>query len=1005
MKTNPCFDNAHEPGARIPTGFRPSAQGARELRQVLECGSPLPLFFAGGRNGTSCVSSRHAPNFPGASESARGLAHSKTLRTRSTQTLFLRLLCLLAAMLLAAVPSFASTRYVDANSANATPPYTSWATAAASIQKAVDAAAAGDEIVVTNGTYATGGRAVGTNLLANRVAVDKAIALRSVNGPQFTVIQGYQVPGTTTGDGAIRCVYLADGASLSGFTLTNGATRVVYDWPTYRESSGGGLWCESTSAVVSNCVLVANSAADWGGGAYSGTLNNCTLKGNSARLGGGAAQATLNNCTLRGNSAESGGGALSGTLNNCTLTGNSASGFGGGAYGDWGGARLNNCTLTGNSASSGGGAAHGLYGGVRLNNCIIYFNTATGGHDNYTGYGVTLNYSCTTPLPASGTGNITLDPQLANATRLSAGSPCRGAGSPAYTTGVDIDGEAWGVPPSIGCDEYHAGAVTGPLSVSIVAGFTNVSAGYPVGLTALIEGRATASVWEFGDGVVVSNRPFATHAWATPGDYAVAVRAYNDSQPSAVSATVTVHVVAQPLHHVAVGSTNPLAPYTSWATAATNIQDAVDAATVPGALVLVSNGVYATGGRALSDTETNRVAVDKPLTLRSVNGPQFTILQGFHVPGTTSFDSAIRCVYLTNGASLSGFTLTNGGAWIGGGVSCESEAAVVSNCVVAGNSAYYGGGVYNGTLNNCTLSGNSANLGGGAYEGTLNNCTLTGNWAQGSHGYGGGAFSSTLNNCTLTGNSADLGGGALGTLNNCTLTGNSANVGGGAGGGPLNNCIVYFNSAPDGPNYAVSTLNYCCTTPQPDPSQGFGNITNTPLFVDYAGGNLRLQSNSPCINAGRNADAPVPTDLDGLPRIVSGTVDIGAYEFQGPGSAISYAWLQEYGLPTDGSADATDPDTDGLNTWQEWRCLTDPTNTLSALRLLSATPAGTNVAMTWQSVAGVSYFLERSTDLTLPLLFTPLATGIPGQAGSTTSFTDTNAAAVPRLFYRVGVGD
>ncbi len=49
-------------------------------------------------------------------------------------------------------------------------------------------------------------------------------------------------------------------------------------------------------------------------------------------LGGGAGNGTLNNCTLTGNSANDGGGAYGGTLNNCTLTGNSADEAGGGAY-------------------------------------------------------------------------------------------------------------------------------------------------------------------------------------------------------------------------------------------------------------------------------------------------------------------------------------------------------------------------------------------------------------------------------------------------------------------------------------------------------------------------------------------------------------------------------------------------------------------------------------------------------------------------------------------------
>jgi hypothetical protein len=374
--------------------------------------------------------------------------------------------------------------------------------------------------------------------------------------------------------------------------------------------------------------------------------------------------------------------------------------------------------------------------------------------------------------------------------------------------------------------------------------------------------------------------------------------------------------------YVDAASTNAVSLFASWATAAANIQDAVDAA-APGDEILVTNGVYQTGARSVYGM-SNRVAVTKAVAVRSVNGPQVTSIVGSGPNGPT----AVRCFYLANAAVLAGFTLTNGATFVnddpefssitnsGGGVLCESQSAVVTNCVLAGNSAYgFGGGAYSGTLNHCTLSGNSAFYGGGAYDATLNHCMLTTNSAYcGGGSYngmlntcavtgntaseGGGAFLGTLNNCTLSANTAfDSGGVFGGTLNNCTVCGNSAFSGGGASSDSdgvfictLNNCIVYYNSGEsaygvDDNNYYRCVFNYSCTTP--DPGSGVGNITNAPLFVDTNGwSNLRLASNSPCSNAGNNAYVTTSTDLDGRPRIVNGTVDMGAYEWQVP---VQYA--------------------------------------------------------------------------------------------------------------------
>lgn len=395
------------------------------------------------------------------------------------------------------------------------------------------------------------------------------------------------------------------------------------------------------------------------------------------------------------------------------------------------------------------------------------------------------------------------------------------------------------------------------------------------------------------------------------------------------------------VHYVNLNNAAPSPPYTTWATAATNIQDAVDIA-VAGDEIAVTNGVYQTGGKIWPPGAwTNRLAVTKPLKVYSVNGAGVTIIGG---------GAQIRCVYLVADATLTGFTLSNGIAGYsgygiptatkGGGLYCESNSVAVSDCVITGNKVGYysgptigalGAGTYGGTLTRCTLTlnttalsdgggaayailnncviannradsgggalhctlnscsilNNDAYYGGGAADSILNNCTIANNWAAtGEGGIGGGTLRCTANNCVLSNNVAlgepdphfyAFGGGAAGgTLNNCTITGNHSWHGaGGASGATLNNCIVYYNTAEVDPNCNTNCiLNYCCTTPMP--ITGIGNFTNEPLF---ALGNLHLQPGSPCINSGNNSYVTNSTDLDGHPRILGGTVDVGAYEF------------------------------------------------------------------------------------------------------------------------------
>ena len=274
-----------------------------------------------------------------------------------------------------------------------------------------------------------------------------------------------------------------------------------------------------------------------------------------------------------------------------------------------------------------------------------------------------------------------------------------------------------------------------------------------------------------------------------------------------------------------------------------------------------------------------RVMINKNIEVRSVNGPDVTIVEGQYDPQTGTYGSnAVRCAYLDAGALLIGFTLTRGAAVMapydvhaicGGGLLLNSGA--VSNCVIRDCRTWYGGG---GVLLN-------------AFDAVMDGCVVVRNT---SGGIGGGVMwndsGALMRNCLMADNVAGTSGGGahlpIGILEHCTVAGNQATSGGGfdtgEGSPTLVNTIVRWNSAPTWPEYPSTASNviwsHCNSEPQPP---GTGNQSADPGF--WGGGDYHLRANSPCVDAGTNLDWTAgATDWEGEPRLRGARVDIGADE-------------------------------------------------------------------------------------------------------------------------------
>ncbi len=153
-------------------------------------------------------------------------------------------------------------------------------------------------------------------------------------GAETTFIVGADDPSADAADkgcgpNAVRCVALAKGARLSGFTLTGGRTDVGTTMLNNGDDfHGGGVLAEfgtvETLATVTDCVI-SNCVARRGGGGFHGGYNRVSFLDNSVLQGGngpavrgnGAGNCFLANCVIDRN--EGYATVYYPTLLNCTF--------------------------------------------------------------------------------------------------------------------------------------------------------------------------------------------------------------------------------------------------------------------------------------------------------------------------------------------------------------------------------------------------------------------------------------------------------------------------------------------------------------------------------------------------------------------------------------------------------------------------------------------------------------------------------------------------------------